>query len=143
MSSNESTKDNKSTTESKSEEDINDFVDRIRTSLDMWTAFLAKYELLDKNRLPKPLNNQKIKKAIDIVDIMDFSRDERDAYEARLKWLRAENSILEKKFVQGKMEGREERNVEIAKSMLDEKIDIDMISKFTSLSLAEIKKLQK
>ena len=43
----------------------------------------------------------------------------------------------------GKDEGREERNIEIAKSMLEKKCDISLISEVTGLSIEDIEKLKK
>lgn len=43
----------------------------------------------------------------------------------------------------GKLEGEKNKQIEIAKSMLKEKIEIEMISKCVGLSIDEIEKLQK
>ncbi|WPY01298.1 PD-(D/E)XK nuclease family transposase/recombinase family C-terminal domain protein [Candidatus Trichorickettsia mobilis] len=42
---------------------------------------------------------------------------------------------------EGREEGKAERNIEIAKSLLSQNIDINVISTATGLSIAEIKKL--
>lgn len=43
----------------------------------------------------------------------------------------------------GKSEGVEERNIEIARNLLKENVDMEIISKATGLALEEIKKLEK
>ena len=43
----------------------------------------------------------------------------------------------------GREEGRKEREFEVAKAMLADKVDVNTIAKFTQLSIDEIKKLQK
>ena len=45
-------------------------------------------------------------------------------------------------FVVGFRKGKTERNIEIAKNLLSQNIDINTISTATDLSLAEIKKLK-
>ena len=42
----------------------------------------------------------------------------------------------------GEEKGREERNIEIAKSMLEKKCEITLISEVTGLSIEEIEKLK-
>ncbi|MBQ4262829.1 MAG: hypothetical protein IJB83_01105, partial [Bacilli bacterium] len=44
---------------------------------------------------------------------------------------------------EGKEEGIEERNIEIARNMLNMKLDLEVISKATGLSIEEIKELEK
>ena len=45
-------------------------------------------------------------------------------------------------YIDGKAEGKNERNIEIAKNMLKENIDIELISKVTGLNPEEIEKLK-
>ena len=42
----------------------------------------------------------------------------------------------------GRAEGKNERNIEIAKNMLKENVNIQFISKMTGLNLEEIEKLK-
>ena len=51
---------------------------------------------LDPNNLPPVLEDPLLKKALDILHIMNFSKEEQDAYEGRLKWLRMEVNALQK-----------------------------------------------
>ena len=126
---------------------------KVKNKLDMWLTFLNNNELLDRNNLPQQLNDAKLKKALDVLDVMNFSKDEREAYENHLKWLRVEANTLKKceeqALKKGREEGREEgleqgkneRNIEIAKSMLQEGFDKNTISKVTGLPVATIQKL--
>lgn len=54
----------------------------------------------------------------------------------------AEETGLEKGLEKGRVEGIAERNIEIAKNMLNLKMDIDTINKVTGLSIEEIEKLR-
>ena len=87
---------------------------------------------------------------MEIVNVMSFTKMERDAYEGRLKWLRAEASALKKfghkNYEKGVEDGREEggksKAMEIACSMLAAGMDITTIVKITGLSTAEVDKLK-
>ena len=69
----------------------------VRTTLDRWTDFLKKAHQYNKNKIPSQLSEiQSIEKAIKVLDTMYLNEDERDVYEARLKWLRDEEMALRK-----------------------------------------------
>ena len=147
---------------SNSDEELADIVLKVKNALDIWLAFLTRNDLLTIDNLPKELNDANLKKAINVLNVMNFSNDEREAYEERLKWLRMETSTL-KKYEQkcreegreegiaegearginkGKIEGKIERNIEVAKNLLLAGISIDIISSSTGLSHSEIEKLK-
>ena len=79
-----------------SREDLNDIVAKVKNSLDIWVAFLTRHDLLNKDNLPSALDNPALKKALNVLDIMNFKPDEREAYEEHLKWLRIEANTLKK-----------------------------------------------
>jgi predicted transposase/invertase (TIGR01784 family) len=116
----------------------------------MWSAFLTRNDLLKVDNLPQELNNPSLKKAITVLEVMNFSEEERDFYEDHLKWLRIETNSLKKMkeegkaegLAEGKAEGRAEEKIEIAKNLLAQNIDIATISLATGLSIAEIEKLK-
>ena len=88
--------------------ELSGVVNKIKTSLDMWAAFLTKYNLLDKDHLPENLENVALKKALNVLEAMNFNHDEREKYEAHLKWLRVENDALKKSRQDGREKGLEE-----------------------------------
>ena len=55
----------------------------------------------------------------------------------------AENKGYDEGFEEGKAEGRKDEKIEIAKSMLEDNIPIEIIAKFTKLSIEEIEQLKK
>jgi predicted transposase/invertase (TIGR01784 family) len=91
-----------------SQEGLEELVSKIRASIDIWAAFLTRHELLNKESLPSPLNNPELKKALGVLEVMNFGEEERDAYEERLKWLRVEANTLKKYEKKGREEGRAE-----------------------------------
>ena len=140
--------------------DFHALLSKMKQTIDIWAAFLTKYDLLDQkqNELPKSSDYSNLKKALNIINVMSLSDKERDLYENRLKWLRDESSALNKKYekglaegeakgvVKGKAEGLEEgvnkRNRDIVINMLKAKSELEFISKITGLSIEEIKYIQ-
>lgn len=146
--------------------DLSETLAKVKNSLDMWTAFLTRHDLLKIDDLPPELNSKEIKKALNLLNVMNFTEQERNAYEDHLKWLRIEGNTLEKAqadgFKQGKEEGREEGEVIglkkgreegkeegveegriiIAKKMLAKNRPIDEIIDFTGLTVQQIKELE-
>jgi len=110
---------------------------KVKTSLDRWVAFLTRHDLLKK--LQKELKDPKVQKAIEVLEVMNFNPQEREAYEEHLKWLRVEASALKKSFCDGKAEGR----ADVVKNMLSQDVDINVIAKFTGLTVKEIEEIKK
>ena len=104
---------------------------KVKNSLDIWAAFLTRHDLLNKDNLPKELEDAELKKALTVLEVMNFSDEEREAYDDHLKWLRIETSTLkkyeqkglEKGRIEGRAEGRTERNRELALKMLAGNMD--------------------
>ncbi len=86
------------------------------------------------------------KKIIDKVE--ELSKDDEiislnDEYDrAELDKVSARNLGIEQGIIQGKAEGIKERNIAIAKNMLKEALDVDLISKVTGLSKEEVESLK-
>ena len=125
---------------------LNEFVKKIQTSLDLWSSFLTRYDLLQIESLPSEINKPELKKALTILQQINFTEAEHDAYEDRLKWLRDETSTLEKKFndgiAEGEAKGKAENSIAIAKKMLSEQLEISLIHKCTDLPLQQIESLK-
>ena len=129
-----------------SSEELQDIVAKTRNALDMWLAFLTRNDLLKADKLPKELDNDKLKKALKVLDVLNFSEEERELYEDHLKWLRIEANTLKKTAEKALAEGisiGEGRSIEkTAINMLKQKLDNKLISSVTGLSLEEILKLK-
>ena len=126
-----------------SDEELADIVAKVKTSLDMWVAFLTRHDLLNKDDLPKELDDSSIKKAINVLDIMNFTDEEREAYEDHLKWLRIEANTLKKYEQKGIEKGKAEGKAELIKMMVNKGATIEVISRMVGLSISEINKLLK
>ena len=125
-----------------SNEQLPDIVAKVKSSLDMWLAFLTRHDLLQVDKLPKNLDDNSLKKALTVLEVMNFSSTERDAYEDHLKWLRIEANTLKKAEAKGIEKGREEEKYLIAKKMLEFNTDVKLISSVTGLSTDEILQLK-
>ena len=121
----------------------------------MWLAFLTRHDLLDKDKLPSSLNDASLQKALTVLNVMNFSYDEKEAYEDHLKWLRIEANTLQKYEQKGRKEGiiegeaigiekgEAKKAIEIALAMLVENEPITKIAKYTNLTHEQIEKLRK
>lgn len=137
-----------------SDEELADIVLKVKNVLDMWLAFLTRNDLLTLDNLPKELNDPNLKKAINVLSVMNFTPEEREAYEDHLKWLRIEANTLKKYEQKGREEGREEgiqigeargeekKALVIAKNLLKAGLANDLIAESTGLSIEEIIKLK-
>ena len=127
-------------------EELSDLVAKIKTSLDIWIAFLTRNDLLKIDNLPKELNDNNLKKALEVLNVMNFSSEERELYDDHLKWLMIEANTLKKAENKAREEGiaiGETRGIEkVAISMLKQKIDDSLIQSVTGFSHNELNKLK-
>ena len=113
----------------------------LTTALDRWTVFLTKAEQWERNFVPKELSaDPAIIRAAHALDVLSLDEDERELYEAKLKWLRDEAGAIEKArldaFERGEAVGLE-KGLEKGDMMRGKKIAIWMLNKGT-FSLEEI-----
>jgi predicted transposase/invertase (TIGR01784 family) len=125
-----------------SDEKLVDIAAKVNNALDMWSAFLTRNDLLIADNLPKELDSPNLKKAINVLNVMNFTAEEREAYENHLKWLRIETNTLKKAKEDGRKEGREEGIKKTAINMLKQKLANSLISSVTGLSNDQILKLK-
>ena len=127
-------------------EELADIVVKTKDALDMWVAFLTRHDLLKADRLPKELDNDTLKKALHVLDVLNFSEEERELYEDHLKWLRIEANTLKKATEKAREEALTEGiSIGVEKTainMIKQKLDDKLISSVTGLTLEEILKLK-
>ena len=134
-------------------EGLADIVAKVKNSLDMWAAFLTRRDLLNKDNLPPTLDDPAIKKAIQVLDVMNFGAEEREAYESHLRWLRIEANTLKKYEAKGFTEGEQigiakgeqiggdKKAREVAKRMIRKGQPLEEVCDFTELSLEIVTEL--
>ena len=138
---------------SNDQEEFADLILKIKNSLDLWLAFLTRHDLLKIDQLPQELARNSVEKALHVIDVMNFSDEEREAYEGQLKWLRIEANTLKKAeakgftegeakgfvegeakgFVEGEAKGALKTAKNIAIAMLKTGMNIELIAKLTGL----------
>lgn len=131
-------------------EEIQQLASKVNTALDRWAAFLTRHDLLNKDNLPKKLNDKALKKALHVLEVMNFTSQERSSYEEHLKWLRMEESALEKvrrdSIEIGKTQGIEIGKMQVIEklviTMLTKQIDRQLISQITGFTFEQIKHVQ-
>jgi predicted transposase/invertase (TIGR01784 family) len=139
------------------DEQLPDILNKVKNSLDIWTAFLTRNDLLNKDNLPQELNNHSLRKALNVLEVMNFTKEERDAYEEHLKWLRMEANTLKKHAAEaeargieigeargieiGEARGEENKAMVMARKMLAKGKPIEEIIEFTDLTKEQIDKL--
>ena len=103
-------------------------------SLNSWIEFIESPEVVD-------MSNKEIQKAKEVLE--EISQDEHEQYlaELREKYIMDQKAIEDAGYDKGLKAGIEQRNIQIAKKMLDEKIDLNIISRITGLSIEELKNL--
>ena len=132
------------------QEEFSDLILKIKSSLDLWLAFLTRHDLLKIVQLPQELSRNSVEKALHVIDVMNFSDEEQEAYEGQLKWLRIEANTLKKAeakgftegeakgFVEGEANGALKTSSNIAIAMLKTGMDVELIAKLTGLLQDEI-----
>jgi predicted transposase/invertase (TIGR01784 family) len=124
-------------------EKYNKDLSEMQTALDRWTEFLKRAHEYNKDWIPAQLAEVKsIEKAIRVLDAMYLNEDERELYEARLKWLRDEEMALKKAEEKGREEGRREEKKEMVNNLLKLGVEIDKIVEASGLSKEEIEDLK-
>jgi predicted transposase/invertase (TIGR01784 family) len=127
--------------------ELNKYDDVIASLLDRWVNFLKKADLYSKKYLPKELEEiPTIKKAVDVLERMYLSDEERELYEAGLKWFRDRNieikSAREQGIEEGIGQGREQGMLLTIKNFLDI-LDNETISKKTGIDIEKIAKIRR
>ena len=112
---------------------------------------MTRNDLLNKDHLPPTFDNAALKKALTVLNVMNFADEEREAYEEHLKWLRIEANTLKKYETKG-FEAGEAIGIEKGEAIKARKtllkmfkmgIDRDVISQVTELTRAEVDQIIK
>lgn len=117
---------------------------QLNTQFDKWLYVFR--HLADLGDRPPALQEKVFSKLFDAAEIARFTPQEREQYEASLKYYRDLNNViatseqegLEKGRAEGREEGRNERAVEIAREMKTAGEPIPRIIRFTGLTEEEI-----
>ena len=103
--------------------------------LEQWLCLICDEE--DKIKMAES-KNEEIEKAKKELEKLAMNPEDRELYELRLKAIRDEMNIR----YSGYIDGKAERNIEIAKNLLKKQMPIQDIAEVTGLSIEEIEKLK-
>ena len=107
--------------------------------LEQWLCLICDEE--DKIKMAES-KNEEIEKAKKELEKLAMNPEDRELYELRLKAIRDEMNIRYSGYIDGMAEGKAEEKTEIARNLLKENVNIELISKVTGLSIDEIEKLK-
>lgn len=127
---------------------FNKTVEQLETRFDKWLYVIKNLHKLE--RIPDKLRESIFEKLFLTAEIAKFNRDEYQNYEESLKYYRDLKNSLDTAREEGKLQGIEEGKqlgieegkIEIAKKMLINKIEINLISQVTGLTIQEIERLK-
>ena len=126
---------------------FDDEVNHIKTTLDRWVKFLKKAHHYDKTTFPEELKVEPaIEKAFFSLNTLSLDKEEREIYEARLKWLRDEDAALqkahEKGIEQGIEQGWQKGMRDMAKKQLKRGVSVDIVVEDTGLTYEEVETIK-
>ena len=112
----------------------------LKTRLHKWLFFIKHLE--DFQTIPMIFKKEVIfEKAFEKAELARFSNAEWESYESSLKEYRDMKGYIENAFDEGKLEGKLEGIIEIAKKLKAKGFDINEIADATGLSQDEINRL--
>jgi len=111
----------------------------LQTNFDKWMYILQ--ELPHLQNRPKALQERVFQKLFEAAEIAKFTPDEKNKYAESLKYYRDLKNVVDTSFDEGKAEGKDERNIEIALQMKAKGMDTNLIAEITGLSIDEIEKI--
>ena len=125
--------------------------DELKTHFDKWLYFLK--NLPNFNEIPNILKESVFIKGFEKAEISNYNEDELRRYEESLKVYRDLKGVIDTAFDDGKIEGEklgvekgeklgiEKGKIETAIKMKKDNLSIEIISKYTGLSIEDINKL--
>jgi len=119
---------------------FNKTVDELETRFDKWLYVLKNLNRLHK--VPDKLHEKIFEKLFETAEIAKFTPEQVQSYEDSLKYYRDIKNSLDTAKEEGKVEGKIEEKQLIAKNLLKENVDINLISAVTGLTVEQIAKLK-
>ena len=120
-----------------------DKIEKINKSLLLWTKFFTNPDEVGDKEMEDDKGIRKAKSELDKI-----SQSKREAYlaELRLKYIRDKKAEIdyakEEGFEEGRKLGITEKTIEVAKKLLKENVDIQIIISVTGLTIEEIENLR-
>ena len=120
-------------------EKFNKTSDELNTVIEKWCFFLKHAGEISTEEFIKIIDNDNIiKKAYEELDRFNWNEQELIDYEAAIKKDRDYEATMDQKFDEGLEKGKIDVSKNIAKSMLQKGLDIQLITEITTLSAVEV-----
>ena len=113
--------------------------DECETDFERWIFVLKNMSTLE--RMPFMARNAVFQKLAEIADITALSKEDREKYDESIKVMRDSIAAYKGAIIEGRIEGKKEGKIEMAKIMLMENEPIDKIARYTGLAKEDILKL--
>jgi predicted transposase/invertase (TIGR01784 family) len=114
---------------------VNQFNDVAKNTLDEWIYFLKNEEIKDD------FHAKGLLEAKEKLDSLKLPEPEKQEYKKYLENLRYQKSMVVSNYNDGKIEGKLESKIEIAKNMKDAGMPKETIQQITGLSIDEIDRI--
>ena len=114
-------------------------VDELETHFDKWMYVLKNLKRLEN--IPDKLREKIFEKIFEVAEIAKLSNEEYEQYIISLNAYRDFKNSIDTARDEGRLEGKAENTIEIAKKMKIRAIPFDQISDITGLTIEEIEKL--
>ncbi len=118
-------------------EKFNKSIEELENHYEKWLFILKNLHLLDE--IPNELQEKAFQKVFNVAEIAKYNPKDRQNYENSLKYYRDMKNFLD---LQYKI-GQKEKGIEIARNMILDNFDINVIAKITGLSIEQIEELRK
>lgn len=105
--------------------------------LNLWMKFIKNPEVIGMEE-----TNREIRKAKEVLKEISQDKHERYLAELREKYIMDQKAIEDAGFDKGLKTGIEQNTIAIAKKMIQQNIELEIISKITGLSIDKIKRLK-
>ena len=96
--------------------------------------------ILDK--IPSLAGNELFQKLAAIEDITALSKEDQEKYDDAIKVMRDHIAAYKGAIIEGRIEGKKEAKIEVAKNMLMENEPVDKIARYTGLSEQELLRIK-
>jgi len=118
--------------------ELEKFDENISSVMDRWVKFLKKADEYSVSTLPNELQEvPTIRRAMEVLDTMNLSYEEREFYESRLKWIRDEKAAL----LSAEQRGWRKAQEEFALRLLKQGISVEEVAKGLNLPMHEVESL--
>ena len=111
----------------------------LKTRLDKWLYFIKHLE--DFQTIPTIFADEVFTKAFEKAELAKYGQAELERYEMNLKIYRDYKNTVDTAFDEGRIEGKKEGKIEVAKALKENGVSSEIISKTTGLTEREIDKL--